>query len=575
MAIISADYNGSDSYYFSQHDAIVMLKNNVGYNYTGVYYAFSIDVAAAQMLVAGLIYSRGDGIWLTSDNATIDIVSTGVIASANDAIYATSGSGSVTINNFGLLSGRSGISVGNATGEVSIYNGGTIQASAESAYAIFSGSADDRITNAGAIIGIVAAGDGDDVIDTHLGTVNGLIIGSAGDDTYIIGAGQTVREGLYGNYDDGGNDQVISYGDFTLPSFIETLTLAGSATVGRGNAGVNGIFGNDNGNRLFGAGGFDYVSGGSGDDILRGGAGDDVLVSAEGEDRFDGGAGDDLIQVGLDVVRIEGGVGTDVAAFLQNDTAIVADLTLATGAVKGGAAGLDTLVGIEGVWGSAFDDTLTGNAVANTFLGYLGDDIIKGGGGDDIIEGYDGLDQLDGGAGIDTLSFENDSDGIVASLLTNTGTTGAAAGETYVGFENLRGGYGADTLVGSAGANVLQGGAGGDILSAGSGIDTLYGDAGNDQLTGGAAKDLFGFRDVLVDLGTFSPGGFGKDTITDFQDGIDRISFVGDSQVDSLSDLTISQSGSSTIVTVTGTTDQIVLLNFAPANFTSADIIFG
>lgn len=59
------------------------------------------------------------------------------------------------------------------------------------------------------------------------------------------------------------------------------------------------------------------------------------------------------------------------------------------------------------------------------------------------------------------------------------------------------------------------------------------------------------------------------------QDGIDRISFIGDSQVDSLSDLTISQSGSSTVVTVTGTTDQIVLLNFAPANFTSADIIFG
>lgn len=66
-----------------------------------------------------------------------------------------------------------------------------------------------------------------------------------------------------------------------------------------------------------------------------------------------------------------------------------------------------------------------------------------------------------------------------------------------------------------------------------------------------------------------------KDTITDLQDGIDRISFVGDSQIDSLSDLTISQSGSSTIVTVTGTTDQIVLLNFAPTNFTSADVIFG
>jgi len=68
------------------------------------------------------------------------------------------------------------------------------------------------------------------------------------------------------------------------------------------------------------------------------------------------------------------------------------------------------------------------------------------------------------------------------------------------------------TLTGNSYSNTLYGGAGNDTLNAGSGNDTLYGGAGNDTLKGGSGSDTFV-------IGSAS----GKDTITDFQAGTDRI----------------------------------------------------
>lgn len=78
--------------------------------------------------------------------------------------------------------------------------------------------------------------------------------------------------------------------------------------------------------------------------------------------------------------------------------------------------------------------------------------------------------------------------------------------------EEIRGRRGNDTLNGNGGDDRLRGDKGDDVLNGGDGRDRLRGDAGNDTLTGGADSDRFKF-----DLQG------GADTVTDFQDGSDRL----------------------------------------------------
>lgn len=91
-----------------------------------------------------------------------------------------------------------------------------------------------------------------------------------------------------------------------------------------------------------------------------------------------------------------------------------------------------------------------------------------------------------------------------------------------VGFENVFGSPGDDTLSGDAGANLLFGDAGNDSLSGGEnndelqggvGDDSLIGGLGNDNLAGGAGSDRFVFN---------SPDE-GLDTLVDFDPSFDRI----------------------------------------------------
>ncbi len=61
---------------------------------------------------------------------------------------------------------------------------------------------------------------------------------------------------------------------------------------------------------------------------------------------------------------------------------------------RGGTADGDTIRNVEGVVGSAFDDTLVGDNAANLLVGNQGDDQIAGGAGDDLLVGGQGNDQL-------------------------------------------------------------------------------------------------------------------------------------------------------------------------------------
>ena len=82
-------------------------------------------------------------------------------------------------------------------------------------------------------------------------------------------------------------------------------------------------------------------------------------------------------------------------------------------------------------------------------------------------------------------------------------------------------GIGNIDLTGSAAKNKLTGNKGNNLLSGMNGNDTLDGRAGNDRLDGGRGADQLTGGDG-ADRFVFKPG-YGKDTITDFGNGADRL----------------------------------------------------
>ena len=247
--------------------------------------------------------------------------------------------------------------------------------------------------------------------------------------------------------------------------------------VGRHDDGTVGVFFDGRGGNdvLDGSAGQDELFGGLGDDTIRGGAEADRLFGNGGQDILDGGSGDDHIDGGYgnDTLRFETAT-TGVQVFLWKDG--VAQDTL--------GAGVDTLISIENVEGTAWADLLAGNEGVNILSGNDGDDLLKGLGGNDALKGGLGNDQLVGGLGNDIL----------------------------------RGGAGADVLIGDTGVDVMFGDDGDDYLKGANGIDRLYGGFGNDVIEGGNQTDyLFGQQgnDILLgdDGDDYIQGNAGTDTL--------------------------------------------------------------
>jgi Ca2+-binding RTX toxin-like protein len=311
----------------------------------------------------------------------------------------------------------------------------------------------------------------------------------------------------------GGSDTVNSSIDHTLAAHVENLTLTGTGALdGTGNGLANRLIGNSGANSL---------SGGAGDDTLDGGAGADLLV---------GGTGNDVLT---------GGDGTDTASFAGATLGVQVSLALAGAQATG--VGNDSLIAIENLTGSSYDDTLLGNTGNNLLDGGAGLDLLAGGLGNDtyivdslgdlvIEETNEGTDQvqarvsyklgdnvenltllgttnlsafgnglanvltgnagsnlINGGAGTDTASFANATAAVTVSLaLATAQVTGGSGTDTLIGIENLTGSNYNDRLTGTTGANSLNGLAGNDILDGGSGIDTM---------TGGDGSDIYYVRD--------------------------------------------------------------------------------
>jgi Ca2+-binding RTX toxin-like protein len=231
-----------------------------------------------------------------------------------------------------------------------------------------------------------------------------------------------------------------------------TVTLASSAAQNTVNAGLDTLTSIEN---LTGSSFNDALTGNTGANLLQGGVGNDTL---------NGGLGND---------SLDGGLGTDTASYAGATAGVT--VTLASSAAQNTVnAGLDTLISIENLTGSSFNDALTGNTGAN---------LLQGGVGNDTLNGGLGNDSLDGGTGTDTASYAGATAGVTVTLATpgvaqNTINAGT---DTLTSIENLTGSSFNDTLTGDAGANVLDGGLGDDTLNGGGGADSLIGGDGNDN----------------------------------------------------------------------------------------------
>ncbi|MBA4325887.1 MAG: hypothetical protein C0426_12875, partial [Rhodobacter sp.] len=161
---------------------------------------------------------------------------------------------------------------------------------------------------------------------------------------------------------------------------------AGDDTIS-GEAGADSLLGAAGNDRLFGGADADRLYGGIDNDYLDGGAGNDLLYGGSGRDTLVGGEGGD---------SLFGGQGFDFADYSGSNNAVQVNLSDSATETGGHAAG-DTLTGIEGLIGSAHNDSLVGTNDANVIFGGDGADTIVGGYGGDSIVGGGGNDVIDAG----------------------------------------------------------------------------------------------------------------------------------------------------------------------------------
>lgn len=375
---------------------------------------------------------------------------------------------------------------------------------------------------------VIVAGNGNDIINGGAGA--DTMAGGLGNDSYYIdNAGDVIQEAA-----NGGNDTAYISVDYTLTanSQVETIAMLGTGNIN--------LTGNDLANTLIGN---------AGNNILLGGLGNDMLL---------GGAGND---------RLEGGEGFDTASYVNATSGVVVGLYLTTAQDTRGA-GIDTLVGIEGLLGSNFADVLVGDAGNNTLIGGGGADTLRGGIGNDnyVVEDADDVVIENGNQGVDTVRtalatywLTDNVENLIGSSAAGQALGGNALNNT------ITGGAGNDRIVGGAGADTMIGGLGNDIYSvdrsddvvieqANQGTDAVYSSVSysiatqfveNIGLTGTANIDATGNSLYNILIGNSGnnviDGRGGRDTITGGA-GRDQFNFttaLGAGNIDTILDFSV------------------------------------
>jgi len=377
--------------------------------------------------------------------------------------------------------------------------------------------------------------------DILAGNADGNVLkGLAGNDALYGQGGDDILEGGAGadTLDGGAGIDRLSYAGSSAGVYVDLST--GEAFGGDAEGDIFAFVEGVRGSKLA-----DQLKGDGGANLLEGLAGDDWLVATGGLDTFDGGEGKDFV----DYSEATSGVSLYLGGYTPTGTT--------NGYGYTGLAANQTYIGVEGVVGTAYGDSLSAGDGDQTFVGGAGNDTLSGGSGTDtyVLNLGDGADTIvEDNGGWNVLSL---GEGITVSNLI-VGTAGGANGwlslsvrggnaSAYVGGNfaqltnarvktiDLNGGGqldigsidyavggvtdNADTLVGLSGehydlivglngADTIRGIAAGQVESKGNviigglGDDTIYTSGGDDQF----AYDRGDGFDTITDDG-------GEDTL--------------------------------------------------------------
>lgn len=194
-------------------------------------------------------------------------------------------------------------------------------------------------------------------------------------------------------------------------------------------------------------------------------------------DDFSGGRGNDLI-IGGDISFRDGDrtedrrdqVNYNNDFWQGGNRGIIVHLETSylNGSIRGnivdGYGNTDTVVDIERVRGTRFNDVFVGSRADNTF------------------RGGEGKDSYDGGAGADRIDFRDNftdtvQSGVVVNLTLATNqivNDGYGNTETAIRIEDISGSNHNDTLQGNDANNFIEGADGTDLLSGAAGVDEFY-----------------------------------------------------------------------------------------------------
>ena len=390
---------------------------------------------------------------------------------------------------------------------------------------------------------VILGGGGDDLLATGLQPTVGRDIfdGGDGDDLILYqSAGAIIVGGGPGQ--DTLQIQVDFDTDWSLSDIERFIGGPGRDVVrqesntGHTPGNVITVYTNPDGVFFEGRGGNDELHGAEMSDRLDGGDGNDTLYANRGNDTLSGGAGDDVLMDGnvpdyIDNLRqqypgktivyengltpddsgndlFDGGDGFDSVSYFYAKGAI--GVEMAAGRVADGTGATDRLISIERIYGSRFDDTMTGGAASETLVGNDGDDLFLTG-----REDAPGVaDFYYGGAGNDTFRFQhrgdlnfNGGDGYDTLIVEVSGSSwnwgdnmehfigGSGADEITQNVAHAH----ADWLEGRGGDDTLVGSNGNDRLEGGDGDDQLSGRNGDDSLVGGFGTDIAVFQGAFAD----------------------------------------------------------------------------